>query len=100
MYLKKVLEEFKNNLRIYKLVLKDERTPKAAKILLWIAIAYLISPIDLIPDFIPIIGHMDDLVVVTLLVITALKIIPKEVINDNRKKVIEKNLIFNKKGFK
>ena len=47
------------------------RTPKIAKMLIGAAIAYAVSPIDLIPDFIPVVGHVDDLVVVPLLVYTA-----------------------------
>jgi uncharacterized membrane protein YkvA (DUF1232 family) len=46
-----------------------------------------LSPIDLIPDFIPVIGHLDDLVVVPLLVYAALKLIPKEVIAEARESV-------------
>jgi uncharacterized membrane protein YkvA (DUF1232 family) len=67
--------------------LQDERVPKHAKLLLGFAFAYLVSPIDLIPDFIPILGYLDDVIVVPARVILALKFVPKEVITECRAKV-------------
>jgi len=77
---------FKEELRVYRVVLQDNRTPKLAKWLLGIAVAYAASPVDLIPDFIPVIGYLDDLVILPLLVITAVKLIPPSVIEDCRAK--------------
>jgi uncharacterized membrane protein YkvA (DUF1232 family) len=69
---------------VYQLVLKDPRTPKLAKILLGLALGYALLPFDLIPDFIPVIGHLDDLIIVPILVILALKMIPQDVVDDCR----------------
>ena len=77
--------EIKREVKVYQRVLRDSRTPKTAKCLLGLAIGYLLLPFDIIPDFIPVIGHLDDLIVVPALVIIALKMIPKEVIADCRK---------------
>ena len=66
-------------------MLKDDRTPKIAKLFLGLAIGYLLLPFDIIPDFIPVIGHLDDLIIVPALVVIALKMVPKEVIEDCRK---------------
>lgn len=82
--LKKTGHEIKREIKVYRRVLKDTRTSKIAKILLGLAIGYLLLPFDIIPDFIPVIGHLDDLIIVPALVIIALKMIPKEVIEDCR----------------
>ncbi|MCA9407958.1 MAG: DUF1232 domain-containing protein [Candidatus Omnitrophica bacterium] len=85
--LKIISRELKLNLRIYQLALKDSRTPKLAKFLLWLAVGYVLIPFDLIPDFIPVIGHLDDAVIVPFLILLALKLIPREVIINCREKV-------------
>lgn len=82
--LKSVGRNLKQEIRIYQLVIRDSRTPKLAKLLLWLAVVYTLSPFDIIPDFIPLIGHLDDLIIVPALVIIVLKIIPEEVIEDCR----------------
>jgi len=82
--LKSLARRFKHELRVYQLVLKDRRTPPLAKWLLGAAVAYALSPVDLIPDFIPVLGHLDDLVILPLLVITAVKLIPPAVIEECR----------------
>ncbi|HBC47523.1 MAG TPA: hypothetical protein DEO84_03370 [candidate division Zixibacteria bacterium] len=77
----------KREISYYRLLIKDRRTPKAAKILLWVALGYLLMPIDLIPDFIPVLGHLDDLVIIPLLVVLALRMIPEEAKRDCRASV-------------
>ena len=74
----------KHELRVYQCVLRDERTPWYAKAVLGLAIGYLLMPFDLIPDFIPILGQLDDLVIVPGLVWLALKLIPPEIVADCR----------------
>jgi uncharacterized membrane protein YkvA (DUF1232 family) len=85
--LKKLSRLFKREYEVYYLVLRDRRTPRLAKLLLGAAIGYTALPFDIIPDFIPVIGHLDDIVIIPLLVGLALKLIPKEVVEDCRKKV-------------
>ena len=53
--------------------IRDPRTPFHAKLIAWAALAYLLSPIDLIPDFIPVAGYLDDLVIVPLLLHAAFR---------------------------
>ena len=84
---KSIARKLKNEIRVYHLVLKDPRTPKPAKFLLWIAVGYALMPFDIIPDFIPVIGQLDDLIIVPALVIIALKLVPKNVIANCRAKV-------------
>ena len=86
-WVKSTSRKFKREIQVYRLALKDKRTPWIAKVFLSLAIGYLIMPFDLIPDFIPIIGQLDDLVIVPLLAFIALRFIPEEVIIDCRKKV-------------
>jgi uncharacterized membrane protein YkvA (DUF1232 family) len=85
--LKSVTHEIKRELAVYRLVLADSRTPRPAKILLGLAVGYLLMPFDLIPDFIPVIGQLDDLLIVPGLVLLALRMIPKEVVAESRAKV-------------
>lgn len=85
--LKAVTRSLKRELKVYRLVVKDSRTPKISKITLGIAIVYALLPFDLIPDWIPILGHLDDLVIVPLLVIVALKFIPRQLIEECRTRV-------------
>jgi uncharacterized membrane protein YkvA (DUF1232 family) len=84
---KSIARKLKNELKVYNLVLKDPRTPKSAKLLLWIAVGYALLPFDIIPDFIPVLGQLDDLIIVPALVIIALKLVPKDVVENCRAKV-------------
>ena len=84
--LKATAKALKRELKVYQLVLKDRRTPWPARFLLGLAVAYFLSPVDLVPDFIPVLGQLDDIVLVTSLVILALKMVPREVIQDCRLK--------------
>lgn len=60
-------------------------TPLLAKILSGLVVAYAFSPIDLIPDFIPVIGYLDDLVLVPLGIYLALRLIPERVLAESRR---------------
>lgn len=78
--LKVVGQTLKRELTVYRLILKDPRTPMPAKVLLGLAVGYLLLPFDLLPDFLPAIGHLDDMLLVPVLVVLALRLIPREVI--------------------
>jgi len=65
---------------------RDRRTPWYAKAWAALVVAYVLSPIDLIPDFIPVIGYLDDLLLVPAGVFLALKMIPAEVMAEARAK--------------
>ncbi|WP_238883167.1 YkvA family protein [Clostridium sp. YIM B02551] len=72
---------------------KRNDVPLIAKILAIIIVAYAVSPIDLIPDFIPILGYLDDIILIPLGITLVLKLIPKEIMEECReeaKKEIDK----------
>lgn len=87
--LQQIAQHLKSELVLYQCVLRHPHTPKMAKVLLWLAVAYLLLPFDLIPDFIPVIGQLDDLIVVPGLIYLALKIIPETLIEECRAQVKE-----------
>ena len=67
-----------------RLAASDPRVPRSAKWLAAAAVAYALSPIDLIPDFIPVIGHLDDLVIVPALAWLALRQIDPKLLDELR----------------
>lgn len=64
--------------------LKKKETPIIAKILAAITVAYALTPIDLIPDFIPVLGFLDDLILLPLLIALTVKFIPKDIFDQCR----------------
>lgn len=65
---------------------RDPRTPTIAKILAAIIVAYALSPIDLIPDFIPVLGFLDELILLPAALWLVLKLVPAAAMNDARAK--------------
>lgn len=63
---------------------RDPRTPLAAKLMAMLIVGYALSPIDLIPDFIPVLGYLDDLILLPAAIYFTLKLIPAEVLQDGR----------------
>lgn len=66
------------------LAYRDPRTPWIARIVAGCVVAYAFSPLDLIPDFVPVLGYLDDLVLVPLGVALALRLIPPDVLAESR----------------
>jgi uncharacterized membrane protein YkvA (DUF1232 family) len=71
---KEIARSFKRELIVYQRVLRDNRTSLSAKLFLALAIGYFCMPFDLIPDFIPVIGHLDDAIIVPALIFAALRL--------------------------
>jgi len=84
--LRQIRRSVPHEIRVYRLILDDSRCPRRARFLLGAALAYLAMPFDLIPDFIPVIGHIDDAIIVPGLIWLALRSIPEEVIEDCRQR--------------
>lgn len=71
------------------LAYKDPRVPWYARLFAALVVGYAFSPIDLIPDFIPILGYLDDLILVPLGILLALRMIPAAVMAESREKARE-----------
>jgi uncharacterized membrane protein YkvA (DUF1232 family) len=71
------------------LAYKDPRVPWYARLFAALVLAYAFSPIDLIPDFIPVVGYLDDLVIVPAGVAFALRMIPAKVMEEARAKAAD-----------
>lgn len=78
--LKQIAARLKAEFLFYQRLQKHPQTPKLAKALLWLAIAYVLMPFDLIPDFIPVIGQLDELVIIPFLLYAALKLTPADIV--------------------
>jgi uncharacterized membrane protein YkvA (DUF1232 family) len=85
--LKQKAKHLKTEAQVLMIAYKDSLTPLRAKILISLTIGYLLSPIDLIPDFIPILGLLDDLIIVPLLITASIKLIPAIVLLEAREAV-------------
>ena len=82
--LKAQAARLKRNIAALYLAARDPRTPWYAKAFIAAVVAYALSPIDLIPDFIPILGYVDDLLLLPLGIYVAIKLIPPEIMSDCR----------------
>ena len=78
--LKAIAAQLKAEFDFYRRLQQHPQTPKLAKALLWLAIGYLLMPFDLIPDFLPVIGQLDELVIIPILLYWAIKVTPQAVI--------------------
>ena len=78
MRFKERADRLKTDIPAVFLALKDKRTPWYAKALAALTVAYALSPVDLIPDFIPVLGYLDDLILLPILVALTVKGIPKD----------------------
>ena len=63
---------------------RDPRTPWLPKLVCMLAVAYALSPIDLIPDFIPVLGYLDDAILLPAMIWLAVRLLPVNVVNDGR----------------
>jgi uncharacterized membrane protein YkvA (DUF1232 family) len=91
-WLTDVLEDLKTRAQVLQadvhallLAFRDPRTPWYARGLIALVAAYALSPIDLIPDFIPVLGYLDDLLLVPAGIALAVRMIPSQVLADARK---------------
>ena len=79
MNLKQRAAKLKKEIPAVFLALKDKETPVLAKVMAGITVAYALSPVDLIPDFIPVLGYLDDVILLPAFIALTVKLIPKNV---------------------
>lgn len=89
MDLKARAKKLKTDIPALFLAIKDKDTPIIAKVVAGITVAYSLSPVDLVPDFIPVLGYLDDIILLPMLVALTIKFIPKDVLERNRKQAEE-----------
>lgn len=75
---------------------KNPKLPLRAKCLIIFIIGYTMSPIDLIPDFIPILGYLDDIIIIPFLIAIVIKMIPNDILIDSKNKAKEQKLSLKK----
>lgn len=85
--LKQTARRLKTEINVLAVVYRDPRTPWYAKALIFLVIAYSLSPVDLIPDFVPLLGYLDDLILVPAGIALAIKLVPEEIFADAREKI-------------
>ena len=81
------LKRLKNEVYVLYLAIRDRRTPWYAKALAVVVVAYALSPVDLIPDFIPVPGYIDDLILIPAGIYLTFKMIPDDILEELRQKV-------------
>ncbi|MCL1914797.1 MAG: YkvA family protein [Eubacteriaceae bacterium] len=89
MNLKERAEQLKTDIPALFIAMKRKETPLPAKIIAAVAVGYALSPVDLIPDFIPVIGLLDDALIVPGLIALVLKLIPAEVFEECREEAAD-----------
>ena len=82
--LRKRAEQLKKDVPTVFLALGDKETPLIAKIFAGITVIYALSPVDLIPDFVPVLGYLDDVILLPLLITLTIRLIPADKLEECR----------------
>lgn len=77
-------EQLKKDVSAVFLALKDKDTPLIAKIFAGMTVIYALSPVDLIPDFVPVLGYLDDVILLPLLITLTIRLIPADKLEECR----------------
>lgn len=85
MNIKERAGELKSNIPVIFIALKNKNTPLITKIIAGITVGYALSPVDLMPDFIPVLGYLDDIIILPALVALTIKLIPEEIWTESKK---------------
>jgi len=88
MIIKEKAKQIKQNITALFLAMKKKETPWHAKLLAGLTVGYALSPIDIVPDFIPVLGYLDDLIILPVMIILSVKLIPDEIMEECRAEAI------------
>ena len=97
--IKKYLKKLKNYLCVIYFAYRDPEMPLFPKIFAAILMGYAASPIDLIPDFIPVLGYLDDLIILSIGAFILLRIIPKDILQKAKEKAEQHTPCLEKKNW-
>jgi uncharacterized membrane protein YkvA (DUF1232 family) len=87
--LKARAEQLKRETSALAVALSDPRTPWQARLVIWLTVAYALSPLDLIPDWIPVLGYVDDLLIVPLGIALSIRLIPPDVLAEAHARALD-----------
>jgi uncharacterized membrane protein YkvA (DUF1232 family) len=93
------LKALKSEIQTLSIAFGDKRTPLLAKLAIGLAVGYFLSPIDLIPDFIPILGALDDIIIVPMLIWVSIRLLPHEVLSDSHQKATDNPIRLSKNNW-
>ena len=85
MNLKERAKQLKNDIPAVFLALKDKDTPWVAKVFAALTVVYALSPVDLVPDFVPVLGYLDDVILLPALVALTIRFIPQKMFEKYRR---------------
>lgn len=88
-YLKENARKIKSDITTLFYAYKNPKTKLLPKIIIFITLGYALSPVDLIPDFIPVLGYLDDLLIIPSLIALSIKLIPKDIMDESKEKALK-----------
>ena len=86
---KEKIKQIHINVATLFIAMRNKETPWYAKLAAGLAVAYALSPVDLVPDFIPVIGYLDDLIILPILIAIAIKLTPEHILEGSKKEAIK-----------
>jgi uncharacterized membrane protein YkvA (DUF1232 family) len=89
---KKKAKDLKNEILVIYYAYQNPGTGLLPKIIILFALGYALSPIDLIPDFIPVLGYLDDLIIIPALIALSIRLIPKKILDEAREEALKEPL--------
>lgn len=95
-FLKEKAQHLKKELGALYYAWKDPGVGVIPRVVILVVLGYALSPVDLIPDFIPVLGYLDDLIIIPALITLSIRLIPESVMEESRRKAAEKPPVLSK----